>query len=189
MRQFPKSIRDAMRTNGTAATCVPVKLDSPDWESALFVHVAGPECKQDRRILKTTQDTIPVSIESELMTHAKASVVMLRLRIVTVVNDPLIFEILMTPGHITSHFEALKLLSSQPRLCWFFGDTDYRVLRAQQHSLTEEQNQEFNSLAKEAFAHDATIRMTGRYDANAALSEVVAHYSPREGVTRGVETH
>ena len=177
-----------MRQSGAAATCVPVRLDSSDWESAFFVHVAGPECKQDRRVLKNGKE-LSVSVHSELMTHARASIVLLHLEIATVATDPLSFEILLAPGHVTSHFEALKLLSAQTRLSWFFGDGDYRILRTLQHPLTDAQHREFDSLLKEAFSRDATLRMTGQYDAQTALAEIVSHYSPREGVARDVNTH
>jgi len=177
-----------MRQGGAAATCVPVRLDSSDWESALFIHVVGPECKQDRRILKNSNE-ISAFVQSELMTHARASIVLLHLEIATVVADPLSFEILLAPGHITSHFEALKLLSSQPRLSWFFGDGDYRILRTLQHPLTDEQHKEFDTLLKEAFSRDATLRMMGQYDAQTALAEIVSHYTPRAGIARDVSRH
>ncbi len=188
MREFPLSVQRSMRRSGAAATCVPVKLDSPDWETAFFVHVAGPECKQDRRTLKTSPN-VAVAVESELMTHARASIVLLRLEIGTVPADPLSFEILLAPGHVTGHFEALKLLSTQPRLTWFFGDGDYRVLRTLQHDLSQVQQREFDTLCKDAFSHDATLRMAGQYDAEAALAEIVAHYTPREGLVHGENPH
>jgi hypothetical protein len=184
MDQFPKPIQDAMRASGTAATCVPVQIDQGRWESALFIHVAGAECKQDRYILKRAATPTPATLHTELLTHASAAIVLLRLQALTVPDDPLVFEILLTPGEVTSHYECLKLLSQQERLCWFFGDTDYRIIQAQNQEIGAEQHKNFEALSREAFAHDSVLRMTGKYDANAALGEIVSHYELRQNVKR-----
>ncbi len=184
MDQFPKTIQDAMRASGAAATCVPVQIDKGHWESALFIHVAGPECKQDRYILKRAALPTAATLHTELLTHASAAIVLFRLETLTVPDDPLVFEILLTPGKVPSHYECVKLLSQQARLCWFFGDTDYRIIQAQNQEIGAEQHENFEALAREAFAHDSVLRMTGKYDANAALAEVVSHYELRQDVTR-----
>ncbi len=184
MDQFPKPIQDAMRASGAAATCVPVQIDQGQWESALFIHVAGPECKQDRYILKRAAAPTPATLQTELLTHDSAAIVLLRLEALTVPDDPLAFEILLTPGKVPSHYECLKLLSQQARLCWFFGDTDYRIIQAQNQEIGAEQHENFEALAREGFAHDSVLRMTGKYDANAALAEIVSHYELRQDVTR-----
>lgn len=185
MDQFPQPIRDAMRASGAAATCVPVQIDQGQWESALFLHVAGPECKQDRYILKRAATPTPATLQTELLTHASAAIVLFRLEALTVPDDPLAFEILLTPGKVTSHYECLKLLSQQARWCWFFGDTDYRVIQAQNQEIGAEQHENFETLAREAFAHDSVLRMTGKYDADAAVTDIVSHYQLRQDVTRG----
>ncbi len=185
MDQFPQPIQNAMRASGAAATCVPVQIDKGQWESALFVHVAGPECKQDRYILKRAAAPIPTAVETELLTHDRAAIVLFRLEALTMPDDPAAFEILLTPGKASGHYECLKLLSQQARLCWFFGDTDYRIIQAQIHEIGAEQHENFEALAREAFAHDSVLRMTGKYDADAALAEVVSHYELRQDVIRG----
>ena len=179
MKYFPESIGDAMRKSGAAATCIPVKLEGPQWETALFIHVAGPECEQDRRILKTARTPTPATLSAELMTHASASIIVLRLEVLTVVDDPLVFEILLTPGAVTSHYECVKLLAIQERICWFFGDSDFRVLQALEQVIDSDKHQRFEALAREAFAHDSLVRMAGNFNAEAALAEVAAHYTPR----------
>ncbi len=181
MREFPKVIQDAMRASGAAATCLPVQIDQGEWEAALFVHVAGPECKADRRFLKTAKAPVPVSIHEELLAHQRAAVALLRLEVGSLSPEPLVFEILLTPGRMTSHFESLKLLAQQPRVCWFFGDTDFRVLQAQEQPLDDSLHQRFDRLCRDAYAHDSVIRMSGRYDAEAAVAEIVGHYEPRRG--------
>ncbi len=176
-----------MRANGAAATCVPVQIDGNQWETALFVHVAGPECKQDRRLLKTATSPTPARLDTELITHTNAAIVLLRLEIMTVLTDPLAFEILLVPGHVKSHYECLKLLGQQRRLHWFFGDSDFRILQAASQEIEADRHKAFEDLARGAFAHDSILRIAGQYDADAALNEIVSHYTLREGVTRDTE--
>jgi len=177
-------VRQAMRSGGASATCVPVRIDGDAWESALFVQVAGPECKADRRVLSRAERPLPVGIEADLIENEHAAVVVLRFEVFTVPENPLASEILLTPGDAGTHFEALKLLTRQPRLCWFFGDQDCQVLHSQQHALSAQQHASFDDLLRDAVRHDSLIRCTARYDARAALAHVAEHYELREGVLR-----
>lgn len=179
-----------MRDKDIAATCIPVQFDDDEWESAFFFHVAGPESKYDRRVLKKNRTT-PTVLETELMAHAKASVVLMRLEVQTVVDDPLVFEILLLPGEFSIHYECLKSLAKQKRIRYFFADSDYRVLQEQEQKISDVQHEKFENLAREAFAHDSVLRMTSKYNAQAALSEVVAHYNLRVDAQngRGKTTH
>lgn len=169
-----------MKASGAAATCAPVRIDDQDWETALFVHLAGPECKGDRALVARPGRSVPVGMETDLIETDNAAVVLLRLEVHTVADDPLQLEVLLTPGQGGSHFESLKLLSTQPRLRWFFGDDDYCVLRTQEHPLDDDSHAAFDELLRDAVAHDAMIRCTGRYDAMAALQHVVSHYALRD---------
>lgn len=178
-----------MRRSGAAATCVPVQLDEGRWESALFLHLAGPECKQDRRIVKTATEPLPVLLEAEIMAHQRAAVVMLRAQVSTLPSDPLVFEILLTPGAVSSHYDSLRLLSQQTRLLWFLGDGDYRVLAVQEQGIDEQQREQFSAIAKDAFAHDTVVRMAGNYDHEIALNEIAAHYAPRAGGDPEIAQH
>ena len=184
MKRFPDSVRAGMVATGSAATCVPVQLDGGAWEAAIFFQLAGPESKEDRRLLAKATESIPVGIEADLVSHARAAVVLLRLEVMTKPRDPLVGEILFTPGDVTLHFDALRLLSRQPRLRWFFGDRECWLIHSQQHPLTQEQRTGFDGLLRDAVSHDSLIRFSGRYDARAALSEIVAHYELRAGVSR-----
>lgn len=179
-----------MREKDIAATCIPVQFDDGQWEAAFFFHVAGPESKQDRRILKKN-NTTPVRLITEFMAHASAAVVLMRAEVQSVVDDPLVFEILLAPGGVSMHYECLKLLAQQRHIRYFFADDDYQVLQEQQQEVNGEQHGKFETLARETFAHDAVIRMSGKYDAGTALSEVVAHYHPRSGAgdSQGKTTH
>lgn len=184
MDTFPDSIVRSMRATGSAATCVPVKLgaDAGDWEAALFVHVSGRECKQDRRLLKNARTPTPVSITPSLMAHGAAAIVSVELSIDTVPEDPLKYEILLVPGREQTHYQAIKLLAQQRRICWFFGDNDFRVIQAQEQEIDPDQHALFESIAREAFAHDSLLRISSQYDSDKALSEIVSHYSPRQGM-------
>lgn len=174
-----------MRETGADATCMSVRLDGADWECALFVHLVGEECTQDRLFLSRTNATVPVGLETDLIEGDHGAVVMLRLEVHTFFQDPLALEILITPGGSKGQFDTLKRLSNQPRLCWFFAAGDFRVIHAQQHPLLEEHNNEFRMLISDAIKHDAMVRCTGRYDAGAALESVAEHYELRATVNRG----
>ncbi|MDZ7840703.1 MAG: hypothetical protein U5R46_07785 [Gammaproteobacteria bacterium] len=169
-----------MRATGSAATCVPVKLGGEgDWEAALFVHVAGPECRQDRRLLKSAREPTPVEIEPKLLAHGAAAIVSMELSIATVPDDALKFEVLLVPGREETHYQAIKLLARQDRICCFFGDNDFRVIQAQEQEIESRQHELFESIARDAFAHDSLLRISSQYDSDKALSEIVSHYSPR----------
>jgi hypothetical protein len=173
-----------MAASGAAATCAPVKLDTDAWEAALLIQVAGPECEQDRRVLSEAGRPLPVGIEADVIENPHAAVVVLRLEVFTRPEDPLASEILMTPGGVSTHFDSLSLLSRQPRLCWLFGDRDFRLIHSQQHPLSDEQRAGFDDLLRDAVRHDSLIRMTARYDARAALAQIVDRYELRAGVLR-----
>ncbi len=183
--RFPKPVRDAMQASGAAATCVAVQLDGEDWEAALFFQLAGAECKADRRAIKQSRGPLPVGMESDLLETDNGAVVVLRPELHTRPGDPFVCEILLTPGDGGAHFEALKLLSRQPRLCWFFGDQSHWMLHSQQHPLEAAQHQDFDALLRDALKHDTMVRMSKRYDARAALGEIVKRYELRAATRRG----
>lgn len=185
MKSFPRAVCDAMSTTGTTVTCLPVKLESDVWETALFFRLMGPECKRDRRMLTRTTKPLPVTLETDLVELQHAGVVTIRAEVFTVPDDPLTAEILLVPGGARTHFDALKLLSEQERLCWFFADEDFRVLHSQQNTLEPDQHAGFDDLLRDAVRHDALIRSTGRYDADSALAEIAAHYELRAGLSHG----
>lgn len=169
-----------MRVTGSAATCVPVQVGGQgEWEAALFVHVSGPECKQDRRVLKTAREPTPVDLSPRLMAHSAAAIVAVELTIYTVPDDALKYEILLIPGREETHYQAIKLLAAQDRICWFFGDNDFRVIQAQERDIETSQHELFDSIARDAFAHDSLLRISSQYDSDKALSEIVSHYTPR----------
>jgi hypothetical protein len=185
MKRFPTTVRDAMLASGAAATCVPVQLDGNDWEAALFIQLAGAECKADRQAIKRARGPLPVGMETDLIETEHAAVVMLRPEVHTRPGDPFGCEILLTPGSGGAHFEALKLLTRQPRLSWFFGDQTYWLLHSQSHDLGADEHAGFESLLRDALKHDTMIRLAKRYDSQAALAEIVRHYELRAATEHG----
>jgi len=174
-----------MQAGGAAATCVAVQLDGQAWEAALFFQLAGAECKADRRALRNARGPLAVGMETDLIETPTGAVVILRPQIYTKPDDPFTCEILLTPGDGGLHFEALKLLSRQPRLSWFLGDQTHWILHSQQHPLDSAQHEGFDGLLRDALKHDTMVRMSNRYDAQAALAEIVKHYELRAGTGRG----
>ncbi|MDX1489188.1 MAG: hypothetical protein R3268_13345 [Acidiferrobacterales bacterium] len=163
---------------------MPVKLDTDDWEAAVFFHLAGSESKRDRQILAKAKGPFAVSVEADLLELTHASVVVLRFEVATIPDDPLTGEVLFTPGETRTHFDTVQLLCRQQRLCWFFSDGDFRVLHSQQNPIGQEQRASFDDLLADAVRHDALIRASAHYDAQAALAEVVSHYEFRQGSAR-----
>ena len=183
-RRFPAPVREAMTASGAAATCVPVGLDGGDSEAVFFISLAGPESKADRRVIRKWRGPLSLGLDSDVIETAHGAVVVLRPEVHTGPFDPFVCEILVTPGEGGTHFEALDLLSRQPRLTWFFGDRGFEIIRTQQHPLNDGQRAEFAALLKQALRHDAMTRMTGRYDGRAALAEVASHYALRTEARR-----
>lgn len=176
MKRFPEAVRNNMEYTGSSVTCLPVQIDSGDWESVIFFKVAGKECKQDRKTLSRLENTVPVAIETDLIQHANAAVIMLRLEVFTREDSPLVGEVLLTPGHTEAHFETAKLLCSQGLLRWFFSDAAYWIIHRQQNQLDATQHVAFKEVLDNAVQHDALIRLTGTYDVEMALNEVLSHY-------------
>ena len=181
MKRFPEFVRKSMDATGSSITCLPVSIDSGSWESAIFFQLGGSESKADRRMLSRLEGTVvPVAIETDVIKHNSAAVVVIRFEVYTRGDDdPLIGEVLITPGETESHFETLKLLSTQPIMRWFFADAAYWIIHRQQNRLGPSEHAGFKDVLDQATQHDALIRMTGRYDVQAALNEVVSHYEHR----------
>ena len=183
-RKFPVPVREAMTASGAAATCIPVELDGGAPEAAFFIDLAGPESKADRRVIRRWRGPLSLGLDSDVIETGHGSVVMLRPEVHTGPFDPFVCEILVTPGEGGAHFEALDLLTRQPRLTWFFGDRGFEIIRTQQHPLDAGQHAEFAALLKDALRHDAVTRMTRRYDGRAALAEVARLYTLRTEARR-----
>jgi len=207
MERFPEAVREAMTTGGSEATCLPVRvvdgeeqlddamrdagseIDFADmhargWETAIFFRVAGPEAKEDRRVLRSESSTLPVGVEADLIEHNNAAVVVIRFEIFTRPQDPLVGEVLLTPGAGDGHFQACNLLTLQQRLRWYIADESFHVLRPQEIPWSAEHRTVFGEILNDATSHDAVVRMTSSYNARAATSEIASHYELRETAER-----
>lgn len=158
-------------------TCLPVRMDGAGWESAVFFGLEGQECEADRQVLAATDDPLPVALEADVIECGTAAIVMLRFEIATRKDDPLAGEVLLAPGRGKVQFETLNNLTVQDHLRFFFGDGQYRVIHSQQLRLGEQERQGYRGILEDAVQHDAMIRLTGRYDADAAMKEVTSHYA------------
>ena len=120
-QQFPPAVRDAMSASGAMATCVPVQFEPPRWQAAFFFQVAGPESKQDRRAMRRGEGPFTIGLETDVVETEHGAVVILRPELHINADDPLVMEILLTPGEGGAHHEALRYLSEQPSLNWLFA--------------------------------------------------------------------
>ena len=166
-----------MRSGGVMTTCLPVQLDSAGWESAVFFGLGGAECESDRQLLASTDAPLPVALEADVIECETAAIVMLRFEIDTREGDPLAGEVLLAPGTGQVQFDTLNNLTEQGHLRFFFGDEQYRVIHSQQLRLGDRERRGYRGILEDAIQHDAMIRMTGRYDADAAMREVTSHYA------------
>lgn len=182
MEKFPQSVIDMMSAGGSTVTCLPVQLDTVDseaWQSAFFFRLGGQESQRDIRLLKKSTDVFSVGLETDIIEHANATVVLLRLQVFTQKDNPLVGEVLLTPGGAETHYEVLTLLSEQQSLTWFFSDQDYQVIHQQRQPLSKDWQDEFLALRSEAFKRDSIIRLSGKYSAQTAFAEVVSNYALR----------
>jgi hypothetical protein len=187
---FPDSVVKMMNAGGSTVTCLPVRVDldqaiatesesGGSWQSAIFFRLGGSESAADIRLLSKSDKPFGIGMETDIIEHENASVVVLRLQVFVQPDDPLVGEVLLTPGGAETHYEILGLLSKQDSLVWFFSDQNYRVIHQQVQPLATEWQNEFDALRAEAFKRDALIRLSGKYNAQAAFADVVSRYSLR----------
>jgi len=162
---FPQSVIDMMKAGGSTVTCLPVKIE--DDEST------------DIALLEKQESAFSVGLETDLIEHENASVVLLRVQMFTRPDNPLVGEVLITPGGAETHYEILTLLSAQQSLTWFLSDQDFNTIHQQRQPLNDQWRDEFLALRDEAFKRDSLIRLAGKYSAQTAFAEVVSHYALR----------
>jgi len=185
---FPESVIDMMKAGGSTVTCLPVKIEvateqsdvpQDEWQSAIFFRLGGAESQTDIKLLKKQQSALSVGLETDLIEHENATVVLLRVQIFTRPDNPLVGEVLITPGGAETHYEILTLLGGQQSLTWFFSDQKFNTIHQQRQPLNDQWRKEFLALRDEAFKRDALIRLAGKYSAQTAFAEVVSHYALR----------
>jgi len=176
-----------MNAGGATVTCLPVCIDEGDdqsnregqWQAAIFFRLGGRESQGDIEILQNKKAAFAVGMETDIIEHANASVVVLRVQLYTQPDDPLVGEVLLTPGGAETHYEVLGLLSQQQTLSWFCADQDYHLLHQQRQELSQAWRDEFLALRTESFKRDAVLRLAGKYNAQTAFAEIVSNYAIR----------
>ena len=164
--RFPDDVVVALHEAQVTATCLPVRIDGGDWRAALF-YVVAPDapCLKGGRILG---GPFAVAFEADLHEHEAGTVFELGVEIRTPVR-PLAATMLFLTGHASGHFEALRLLAGRDEVVLHLGDAHCRTLWRQRVPLPEAHRAGIRALLDEAVGRDAVIRMTGRYDAEAAF--------------------
>lgn len=172
----------AMHEASVTATCLPVRLDDGDWQAAVFIVVpAAAACLSVAEGGRTVLPGSPfaVQVEADLHEHEHGTVFELDLEIHTPA-EPLAASLLFLTGHSSAHFEALTLLVEQAQVPLFLGDEYCRVLVQQRVPLGQAARTGLRALLDEAVRRDAVIRLTGRYDPDAAFADAL---SRRAGTT------
>jgi hypothetical protein len=177
LKRFPALVRRTMREAGAAATCAAMQLDDGPVQVALFLNMGLARVQGERKLLQRWNRALALGMETDVVNTSSGAVVVLRPQIRLGEGETLAFAILLTPGVGKTDSKSLKLLESQARLSWFFGDADFNVMRSQSHPLQPDQHAEFKRLRRNAFEHDASMHMTARYDAIAAHAKALQHYA------------
>ena len=164
--RFPDDVVVALHEAGLTLTCLPVRVDGGDWRAALFYVVPpGAPCLKGGRMLG---GPFAVGFEADLHEHESGTVLELGVEIRTPV-EYLRGTMLFLTGHASGHFEALGLLADGEELVLHVGDEYCRTLWRQRVALPAAHRAGIRALVDEAVGRDAVIRLTGRYDAEAAF--------------------
>lgn len=164
----------ALHDAAVTVTCLPVKLDGGEWQAALF-YVVPPSAPARHGDL-LPGGPFAVELEADLHEHEHGTVFELGIEIRTPI-EPLRGTLLFLTGHSSAHFEALTLLTTQRELPLVIGDEYCNVIWQQRIPLADAHRTGFRTLIDEAVGRDAVIRLTGRYDPDAAFTEAHAKHA------------
>ena len=174
MAKFPDAVITAMHHAGTTMTCLPVRLDDQAWQSALYFVL--PE-SIDNEVFEASlagTDKITVALDADLHEMDSATIISLGLELhLNAVHGTALKpagEVLFFTGHLTAHFENVKLLATQPGIPLFVGDRFCELLHQQIIPLSDEHRSVLAQLLSEAASRDALIRFRGQYDPDAAFA-------------------
>ncbi len=167
-KKFPDEVIVALHETQLTLSCIPVQIDDQHWQAALF-YVLPPDapCLGKGALMG---GPFAVGIEADTVEHENATLIEIGIDI-SVPVQPLQGTLLFLTGHSTPHHEALKLLTTQQDLPLFLGDQHCNLLWQQRVPLGDGHRDGFKELLDEAIARDAVIRMTGRYDPDAAFAD------------------
>ena len=169
--RFPEEVIVALHSAGVTVTCMPVQIEKSEWCAAFFYIVASnAPCVQTGKL---AGGPFSVVFDADLHQHEHGTAIEIGLHITTPI-EPLQGTVVFLTGHSATHFDAVKMLSSQDDIPVFFGDQYCTLLYQQRVPLGDEHRAGFSQLLNEAVNHDALIRLTGRYDADAVFADTLA---------------
>ena len=169
-KKFPDEVIVVLHDTHLTLSCIPVQIDDQGWQAALF-YVLPPDapCLGKGTLMG---GPFAVGIEADTVEHENATLIEIGIDIAVPV-EPLQGTLLFLTGHSTPHHDALKLLTTQPDLPLFLGDKHCNLLWQQRVPLSDAHRNGFKQLLDEAIARDAVIRMTSRYDPDAAFADAL----------------
>lgn len=169
--RFPDEVIVALHGAAVTVTCMPIQMDEDVWQAGIFYVIApDAECLQH-----SLSESAPfnVEVEADLLEHENATLIELKFQVATP-GKPLDGAVVFLTGHSTVHFDVLKMLSDQESVPLFFGDQFCNELWKQRIVLLPEHRAALKEILDEAVARDAMIRLTGRYDPDAAFADSVS---------------
>lgn len=168
--RFPDEVIVALHGAGVTVTCLPIQIDQDDWQAGVF-YVVAPDAPC---LTHELSDLSPfnVAVEADILEHENATLVELKFDVATP-SKPLSGSVMFITGHSSTHFDVLKMLSEQETVPMFFGDQYCNQIWKQRIVLIAEHRQALKEILDEAVARDAMIRLTGRYDPDAAFADSV----------------
>ena len=172
--RFPDDVVVAMHHANVTVSCMPVQIDDEQWQAAVFFVLAADAPCLGKGFL--APGPFPVEIEADLHEHTNGSLIEIGIDIATPAKRSY-GTLLFLTGHSSSHFETVKLLSTQANLPLFIGDEFCNILSSQRIVLSDGMRAGFKQLLDEALARDAVIRMTGHYDPDKVFSDVISSLS------------
>jgi hypothetical protein len=169
--KFPDDVIVALHEAAITTTCMPIQIDEGDWQAAFF-YVLQPDapCLTKGKLLGSPY---AVSLEADLHEHENGTLIEIAFDIVTPI-EPCRGVLLFLTGHTSTHFDALKLLSSQQDIPLFIGDEYCNTLAQQRIPTNDAFRQGLDELVKEAVGRDAFIRLSGRYDPDLVFADTLA---------------
>lgn len=170
LAKFPDEVIVALHETQLTLSCIPVQIDEQAWQAAIF-YVLQPDapCLGKGTLMG---GPFAVGFEADTVEHENATLIEIGLE-VSVPVEPLRGTMLFLTGHSTPHHEALKLLTEQQDVPLFLGDEHCNLLWQQRVPLSDAHRMGFKELLDEAISRDAVIRMTGRYDPDAAFTDAL----------------
>lgn len=169
--RFPDEVIVALHEASVTVTCMSIQMEDDVWQAGIFYVIApDAEC-----LSHPLAESAPfnVEVEADLLEHENATLVELKFQVATP-GKPIDGAVVFITGHSSTHFDVLKMLSTQETVPLFFGDQYCNELWKQRIVLLPEHRQALKEILDEAVARDAMIRLTGRYDPDAAFADSVS---------------